>query len=374
GTPVVGEDGTPLYRYCPAIDYTMRTKTLQKAEVWLPPVDSLTFQFDMIWAGAVANTQEPITLTFKGIDTTYHRCDTLVFNNFLGSISWADTLALPAGDTVWVELFGPANLGNALLNSSLVVNQLGQNPPTGLPLTRGIYRKRTTEELIFGPQYRGWGQFVYRGEGGAADIGIIEANLALQNPDIDEDDVEDIEIDPDNPDFSEFEGLTDDPTQEPFVVMVADLKEGNWRGYDELTLVGRDYQSSSRLGEDDVLLTPDLGTGASAPPLTSIAKINAVSAGVGFGPASLAGSTASNRTTTTLEVMDLNGDRYPDLVTPTRAQYTTVYGGLSNQSTTHGFGSHEARSRAIGGTAGGKFVDSSPTNSGDASGKGSRKR
>ncbi|MEM9258201.1 MAG: toxin TcdB middle/N-terminal domain-containing protein, partial [Bacteroidota bacterium] len=156
--------------------------------------------------------------------------------------------------------------------------------------------------------------------------------------------------------------------------MVADPKEGNWRGYDDLTLVGRDYQSSSRLGEDDVLLTPDLGTGASAPPLSSIAKMNAVSAGAGFGPASLAGSSAWNTTTNLLEVMDLNGDRYPDLVTPTKAQYTTVYGGLSNQSYTHGFGSHVAKSHAIGGTAGGKFVDSSPTNSGDSAGKGSRRR
>lgn len=374
GTPVISSEGTPLYSYCPAIDYTVRSKTLQKAEVWLPPTDSVTYQFNMSWVGGITTSQAPVTLTFKGVDTTFHRCDTLVFNNIVGAITWSDTLALPVGDTVWVELFGPANLENALLTSTLIVNPTGQNTPDGLPLTRGIYRKRTTDELIFGPQYRGWGQFVYRGEGGTADIGIIESNLALQNPDVDEEDIEDIEIDPDNPDFSEFEGLTDDPTQEPFVVMVADPKAGNWRGYDELTLVGRNYQSSSRLGEDDVLLTPDLGTGAAAPPLTSIAKINAVSVGAGFGPASLAGSTASNTTRTTLEVMDLNGDRYPDLVTPTRAQYTTVYGGLSNQSTTHGFGSHEARSRAVGGTAGGKFVDSSPTNSGDASGKGSRKR
>lgn len=374
GTPVVSANGDSLYSYCPAIDYTVRSKLLQKAEVWLPPVDSTTFEFTMNWGGLTVATEEPITLTFKGKDTTFHRYDTLVFNTFGGAIAWSDTLVLPAGDSVWVELFGPANLENALLNSSLVFNQLGQNIPGGLPVSQGINRKRTTEELIFGPQYRGWGQFVYRGEGGAADIGIIEANLALQNPDVDEEDIEDIEIDPDNPDFSEFEGLTNDPTQEPFVVMVADPKAGYWRGYDELTLVGRDYQSSSRLGEDDVLLTPDLRTGASAPPLTSIAKINTVSVGAGFGPASLAGSTASNTTRTTLEVMDLNGDRYPDLVTPTKAQYTTVYGGLSNQSTTHGFGSHEAKSRAIGGTAGGKFVDSSPTNSGDASGKGSRKR
>ncbi|MEM1358748.1 MAG: SpvB/TcaC N-terminal domain-containing protein, partial [Bacteroidota bacterium] len=373
GTTVVSPEGEDLYSYCPAIDYTMRTKVLRQASIWRPTVDSVTYDFSMNWGGLGLNlVREPITLTFKGPDTTYHRCDTVVFGDLAGAVNWTGAVGVSPGDSVWVELFGPAGLENALRNSTLRISPI--NTTTNLPVTRGIYRKRTTDELTFGPQYRGWGQFVYRGEGGQAALGIIESNLRLQDPDIDEEDVEDIEIDPDDPDFSEFEDLTDDPTQEPFVVMVADPKEGNWRGYDDLTLVGRDYQSSSRLGEDDVLLTPDLGTGASAPPLSSIAKMNAVSAGAGFGPASLAGSSAWNTTTNLLEVMDLNGDRYPDLVTPTKAQYTTVYGGLSNQSYTHGFGSHVAKSHAIGGTAGGKFVDSSPTNSGDAAGKGSRRR
>lgn len=373
GTAVVSADGTPLYSYCPAIDYTMRTKPLQKAEVWLPPVDSITYSFSMNWGGIVADRQEPVTLTFKGTDSTFHRCDTLVFDGLVGAISWADTLVVPTGDTVWVELFGPARLDNALRNASLSYLPLG-NSGVGSPLPLGINRKRHPDELIFGPQYRGWGQFVYRGEGGTDALGIIEANLRLQQPDVDQEDIEDIEIDPDDPDFSEFEDLTEDPTQEPFVVMVADPKNGIWVGYDDLTQVGPGFQSSSRLGEDDVLLTPDLGSGSSAPPLSSVAKINAIALGTGFGPFSLAGSKADNETTTLLEVMDLNGDRYPDLVTPTKAQYTTVYGGLSNQSYNHGFGSHAARSSALGGTAGGKYIDSSPTNSGDSSGKSSRRR
>lgn len=374
GTAVISSAGEPFYRYCPAIDYTMRTKLLQKGEVWLPPTDSLSLRFTMNWAGFNANTQERVTLSFRGTDTTYYQRDSLILNNLLGGIDWQDTIVVPTGDTVWVELFGPANLAGALTNSMLAVRPLQAPQSVPLSISPGVHRKRLPDELRFGPQYRGWGQFVYRGEGGAEALGIIEGNLVLQNPDVNEEDIEDIEIDPDDPDFSEFEDLTDDPTQEPFVVMVANPKNNIWVGYDDLTQVGRDFQSSSRLGEDDVLLMPDLGSGGSAPPLSSIAKINAIAAGAGFGPFSLSGSTASNVTTTLLEVMDLNGDRYPDLITPTKVQYTTVYGGLSNQSYTHGFGSHGARSRAIGGTAGGKYVDSSPTNSGDASGKSSRRR
>lgn len=372
GTPVISPDGEPAYRYCPAIDYTMRTKPVQYPQAWSPGADTFDYAFQLNYFGFGLNGRfEEVSLAVRGRDTVYMQRDTQLFlGAAAGAIDWTGELVVTPGDDVWVEVFVPAELNNALVNSTFSLSRNGLN----IPIAIGKHRKRNNDELTFGPQFRGWGQFVYRGADGAGDLPILESLLVLQDPDVSEEDIEDIEIDPDDPDFSDFEDLTDDPTQEQFIVMVAEPKAGYWRGYDDLTLVGVDYISSSRLGEDDVLLTPDLGTGASAPPLTSISKMNAVAAGAGFGPASLAGSAAWNTTTNLMEVMDLNGDQYPDLVTPTRAQYTTVYGGLSNQSVAHGFGNHVAKSHAIGGTAGGKFVDSSPTNSGDTSGKGSRKR
>ncbi len=375
GTVVVSPQGEDLYSYCPAIDYTLHSKIVRKGDRWQPETDSFTYalQLDLGFL-PVQLAGEWLTFAVRDPDTVYHRYERFLFGALAGAMAVGDTLVLPSGAEVWVEVFGPAALANALENLQLRIQPIGQNIPGGLPVPYGVYRKRSPDELLLGPQYRGWGQFVYRGEGAAANTGIIEANLRLTEPDIEEEDVEDIEIDPDNPDFSAFEGLANDPTQEPFVVMVASPKDGYWQGYDNLTLLGADYQSSSRLGQDDVLLTPDFGTGSSAPPLASVARIRAVSVGVGFGPASLAGSKADNTTTNLLEVMDLNGDRYPDIVSPTLAQYTTVYGGLSDRTYRHGFGSHVAKSSALGGTAGGKFVDSSPTNSGDSSGKGSRRR
>jgi RHS repeat-associated protein len=372
GTPVVSPDGEGLYRYCPAIDYTMRTKLLQRPEPWVAFADTFTYQYQLNYVDFDFGIRtERFSFTVRGRDTTYLQRDTMLFlGAAAGAIDWSGEATFVPGDSVWIEVFAPSALEDALNTSTFQLTRNGNE----VPATIGKHRMRTADEMIFGPQFRGWGQFVYRGAGALGNAPIQEARLQLPNPDVDEEDIEDIEIDPDNPDFSEFEGLTDDPTQEQFIVMVAEAKAGVWRGYDDLTLVGADFQSSSRLGEDDVILTPDLGTGGGAPPLTSISKMEAIAAGAGFGPASLAGSAAWNTTTNLLEVMDLNGDRYPDLVTPQRAQYTTVYGGLSNQSIRHGFGNHEAKSHAVGGTAGGKFVDSSPTNSGDTSGKGSRKR
>lgn len=373
GTPVISPAGESLYRYCPAIDYTMRTKLLQRPLIWQPAADTYVSRFQLNYIDFDFDDVrlDRLTLSVRSTDTIYLQRDTLLFlGAAAGAVNWTDTITVEPADSVWIEVFGPADLEAAINASTFTLTRNG-NPE---PVTIGKHRVRTPNEMIFGPQFRGWGQFVYRGADGLDGLPIQENLLALPNPDIDEEDIEDIEIDPDDPDFTEFEGLTDDPTQEQFIVMVAEAKDGIWRGYDNLTLVGRDFQSSSRLGEDDVILTPDLGTGGSAPPLTSISKMNAIAAGAGFGPASLAGSAAWNTTTNLLEVMDLNGDRYPDLVTPQRAQYTTPYGGLSTRSITHGFGNHVAKSMAIGGTAGGKFVDSSPTNSGDTSGKGSRKR
>jgi RHS repeat-associated protein len=372
GTPVTAEDGSPLYSYCPAIDYGMYTKTLRRAEVWTAQSNVYNVSLNVPARNFLPDFFQEVSFTVKGRDTLYLQRDTTMAADGGFAFSLVGQCAIPANDSVWIEAFFTAQTGveGGGRSTFTVTDTLGNV----IAAPFGLFRQRTTEEMTFGPQFRGWGQFVYRGAGAAADAPINEALLVLQNPDIDEEDVEDIEIDPDNPDFSEFEGLTDDPTSENFIVMVADPKEGNWRGYDDLTLVGQNYQSSSRLGEDDVLLTPEVGTGGGAPSLSSLAKIEAVAAGAGFGPASLAGSIANNTTTNLLEVMDLNGDRYPDLVTPTRAQYTTVYGGLSERSFRHGYGNHVAKSRAVGGTAGGKFVDSSPTNGGDGSGKGSRKR
>lgn len=372
GTLVVAEDGSPLYRYCPAIDYGMFTKTLRQTAAWSATANVYDVALNVPARNFLPDFFQNVSFTVKGRDTLYLQRDTTLVADAGAAFSLRAQCTIPANDSVWVEAYFTAQTGvEAGAGSTFTVSDsLGAVAPVPF----GLFRQRTADEMTFGPQFRGWGQFVYRGAGAAADAPINEALLRLQNPDIDEEDVEDIEIDPDNPDFSEFEGLTDDPTSENFIVMVADPKAGHWRGYDDLTLVGRDYQSSSRLGEDDVLLSPEVGTSGGAPNLSSIAKIEAIAAGAGFGPASLAGSIAENTTTNLLEVMDLNGDRYPDLVTPTRAQYTTVYGGLSERSFRHGYGNHVAKSRAVGGTAGGKFVDSSPTNGGDGSGKGSRKR
>ncbi|MEL6668968.1 MAG: toxin TcdB middle/N-terminal domain-containing protein, partial [Bacteroidota bacterium] len=227
-----------------------------------------------------------------------------------------------------------------------------------------------------GNGYRGCGQYVYNGNRDRADAPILEEFLVLPEVDVDSSDLEDIEdIDPDDPDaFDDLESLGGDPTTEIFVPMVVDAKAGYWRAYDDRTRVGPGYQQSSRLGEDDILLTPDLGGGGSAPAIESIARINAVAGGLSAGPGSLGASSAWNEGKNLIDVMDMNGDEYPDLVSENRIQYTTVYGGLSDQSLSHNMGLYEVYSEALGLTAGGKFVDSGPSNTGLSGGAGSTRR
>ncbi|MEL7161732.1 MAG: hypothetical protein AAFN92_13310, partial [Bacteroidota bacterium] len=49
GTVVVSPEGEELYRYCPAIDYTMRTEIVRKGDVWVPAVDSVAYRLEINW-------------------------------------------------------------------------------------------------------------------------------------------------------------------------------------------------------------------------------------------------------------------------------------------------------------------------------------
>lgn len=370
--------------YCPAVDYTLYPKVLQPAQGFrVPTAGTYLISVTGTSQGAGAGPQAralPVNITLKTRDSLLATVSTTSMgeNFFERTFFAAAFVTLEVGQEVFVEAFVEAEETSTLLVTSLQDSTAWAEGSGGARnIVAGLHRKLNSDEMTFGNGYRGWGQFVYNGNRARAALPLQENLLRLQEIEIDSSDLEGLEdLDPEDPDaFDRFDDLGGDPTQEIFVVMIADPKAGNWRGYDNLTLVGPGYQSSSRFGEDDILLTPDLGGGEStAPGIISESKIHAVAGGLSAGPGSLGASYANNTTRNVLDVIDMNGDRYPDLVTSTKIQYTGPYGGLENTSLTHGFGSHDTKSEAVGVTAGGGFVNSSPSNSGASSGKGSRRR
>lgn len=365
---VFDAQGDPLYRYCPAIDLGMYTVTAQKTEPWVAPAsDTLSVACQVTVLPVPFGPAAQLTLSAKAKGKLLAKQVLPVLAG--GNLTFLLTdLAVEAGDSVYLELHVDKSTYNgSLVGQTATILREGLPIPVNHPV--GGYGKRSMDDLRFGPQYRGWGHFIYNGNDDRGQRAFRENDLVIPEVSIDTSDLE-------NLDTTDLIDLPD-PTEALFVVMYADPKTQSWRGYDDGTFLLASQVSSARLGDDDVLLNPPVGggVGASAPGLISESKIHAVAAGVSFGPLGLTGSTAWNTTVNLLDVLDFNGDSYPDIVSPTNIQYTDARGGLLPNAVPHRQrGSHEAKSFAKGGTLGGTYVHSSPSNSSNSSGKGSKRR
>ncbi|MCB0639894.1 MAG: hypothetical protein KDC54_24900 [Lewinella sp.] len=363
---VIDGDGNPLFSFCPAVDARMYNQAWRATVPVLAP-DTLAYTFapQLDFAGGVDLNDAYVTFSVKS--------DSLV----LGKTTF------PAADWAAVEPL----LIRADTDSRLFVEYHFRDWEVGQAVQEARFRWRDSaavsqdtvfeagyfsvidpEEAIFGPLYRGWGQFTYNGNRERANQPIDESLLMVEE---DAEAPEDIGDDPDN-----LDGFYD-PTSSIFLVMVADAKTQSWLGYDDLTYLTGSLISSSRLGEDAIVpALPSLsGTGLSAPNRITKVSEHSIAGGLGF---SVVTGTASQTWTTSeieLDVMDFNGDRYPDVVSTSRIQYTNSRGGLSDLSVPHGFdGHHQAKSEATGFTLGGSFVPSRTSNSGEPQGGASNRR
>ncbi|GJM33039.1 MAG: hypothetical protein DHS20C18_20400 [Saprospiraceae bacterium] len=367
GSPVMGANGEHLLSFCPAVDYAMYSQPWEKPTRWIVP-DSLplTVALPDDFANDGNLPDGFVTLSVKGFSRLLAKTTFEVTNGNLPDLSPIITDSLILGDTLFIEYHTRSiELGAALqgITAKVTFDSISSE------VSAGLYSGRSEDDLLFGPQYRGWGQFGYNGNRERANQPIMENLLVIPEIEIDSSDLEDIE------DADDL-GSLGDPTQADFILFYADPKTESWRGYDELTYLQADRISSSRMGEDDILLAPttSTGIGASAPNLLSEAKIHAVAGGLSAGPGSLGASHAWNDSKSLLDVIDFNGDDYPDVVSTTKIQYTDSRGGLLRQAIPYSFGNHVSHSEATGVTLGGAFVNSSPSNAGDSSGKGSNRR
>ena len=87
--------------------------------------------------------------------------------------------------------------------------------------------------------------------------------------------------------------------------------------------------SSSRLGRDTIT-TPTAAdfAGGRAVDRLSFTTQTAVGGGVSF----LSGSVSTGTTGSRVDYLDLNGDKFPDIVSNGRVQYSTATGGLDGSS------------------------------------------
>lgn len=220
-----------------------------------------------------------------------------------------------------------------------------------------IYSALPDKSNQFGNLYRGWGQFGYNGNDGFLPIDpgklTIDKDVEKGDEDFDENNLSG------SKDMDELEGNFNDgggydASSADFIVMRPDIAAGKWVGYDDLVFISADTISSSRMGEKEITsgsYLPDPGETFFAPVKKNKSNTIAASGNVfGFGAS---GSITESRMLS--DYSDMNGDRYPDIITNGVIQYTTQRGGLSSQTLNVGdVNNSTATTQAL--TAGGSIM------------------
>ena len=247
-----------------------------------------------------------------------------------------------------------------------------------------VYSKRGSS--VFGPDYRNWGQFGYHG--GLQTVAGVTSNFGTMP--IDENFLNNnitTTLPTTNPfgtscntpacfqaNAANISSGMSSPVKKRFINMYANLdaNPNNWTGFDAENFVESAAFSPSRFGTNNVesllvQITPSIPTtstsnclaSANVPGITIVSKGNGHSyaGGASFGPISLSGSYSTSENTTLNSYMDMNGDRFPDILVKNNIQFTNPLGTLDANLTAQSFGDvNTSESTSTGGAASGNFT------------------
>jgi len=221
----------------------------------------------------------------------------------------------------------------------------------------GYYSQLSEEQLIFGNLYRGWGQFSYYDDD-SDEFYLIDhdaLNNVPTNITIDQaffnnlnfsalDENSDIDL------VEETFGTVNNlPTFEPnsFETMKADREKNRWVdnsycAYTSASSIGSGagaQQASENLANSTFSNNSggepsfdDYTTGGSRPTINKMSYLynNTFTVGGGNDEANMGLTLTFTRTEGLADLKDMNGDRYPDIIDVDKIQYSTAYGGLSD--------------------------------------------
>lgn len=298
-----------------------------------------------------------VVFTVKGPDTIYAKRFITFSKNGVTGTTDSIYLTLEKGQPYFFD-FACSNpsLATALAldahhNNALVFYEDGVPKKTD-KVAAGLYTEPV--DLSLGTMFRGWGQFQYKGDNG--DVPIDESKLTT----------------------NQWANYPNDPTlytdpnsianlPNPVLIdvasMYADSKRGLWAGMDTSVIVSATNMGSSRLFMHDVSVDVPI----SGVTLTSVSKIRkskatTISAGVNFSIAGASGSSSSSSETTELDMMDMNGDRYPDVIDASNIQYTQPSGQFQSSPLPYTIGSATAKGTSLGIGPGGQFAPAPSNN------------
>lgn len=334
---------TPIETF-PIPEYSMLPNILKASRGWKVNFTLDTLKRDTITFAPVLNIIDPfpslplveddITFSIKKRDTLVAKRTLHVENGRLTDIDTTLTVVVNKDDSLYVEFHIPnlaiaseVNFFAIATGEYIFTSFVNPGAYTTIPPGPDFH------DQIFGPLYRGWGHFAWRANGVMAETAIDESLLKLS---------EDLTDPADPGGFDDPDDLNNpdvyDQSQDQFIMLTALGKQQLWQGYDDLTFVTANVISSSRLGDDD-LSAPGSGGGGFAINKISKSRSDSFSAGLTGGSQSFNASgnySWSDGTNTVItDYMDMNGDRYPDIITRDLIQYTNARGGLEDVTIPH---------------------------------------
>jgi RHS repeat-associated protein len=351
---VTDEQGKPLIEVYAAPHYAVFPHLVQESKPWTVTGDVQSVSVSPKLSFSSILKSGKVTFSVKKRSALVHKQS---FSVTLGQVPALTPVSVPVtkGDELYFEYHIESyDLVKTLTTGEVQVTEDGKT----LIVKAGVHSRlddSNNEDIIFGPLYRGWGHFAYNGNRDRAALPINEAELKLSEGMTKANQI-DAESITDGRDLETAGGY--EPAKEVFIVLAAVAKEGRWTGADQLTYLNASTVSSSRLGDDDLSTPEAVPAGGSARAVNKITKSTnkSFSAGGSFGPIGGSYGKSIGDSKVVLDYMDMNGDRFPDIVTPERIQYTGPTGGLSAQYIDHGKGiNHQTHSESDGVTLSGNF-------------------
>lgn len=344
--------GFPFY---PSVDYFMFNKLLNKPRAWSVNFGQRIGVSPSIQAPQAATG--PVTISVKGVNRWFGE---ITFNIVNGEVPDVTLFVqVPELDS----LFFDYHIEDPVLADALTLESVEVLLSNGdlFDVDAGVYTTLLDQDKIFGPLYRGWGQFIYNGNRERAASPISLESLRLDTAGM----RQNVNLLPTITAPEQLAGLYN-PVTSTFLPMLPDPFMNRWQGIDSQTFLKADTISSSRLGKQE-LFFPAIDSSALAP-IKIAFSVEQSTAG-----AAIADSIAGKSTIVlenVLDGFDLNGDLYPEVVGKKFIQYSRPQGGLLSSLAAYGLEAHKVMATSQGVTSGGVFVSAKPNNTGITTGHG----
>ena len=305
-SPITDTNGNPTVQLHPPYDvdiYPVDGLTSPQAP-WVAPRDGTVSVTPRLTATAGTNGSVVFTAKKRGVLLAKR---TLAITNGV-----LDTLAVPLAVEDGDEIFFDFSAYDPQLSARLSGARADVDFQDGSDVIEAtaVLHSASFPGLLASP-YRGWTYAGYNGNRDRATQPVLESDLTQT--------------------FDS--GSTYDPRTAKAYLFNPFPEDTSWRGPDDFGWVKDTTMSSSRLGRDTIT-TPTAAdfAGGRAVDRLSFTTQTAVGGGVSF----LSGSVSTGTTGSRVDYLDLNGDKFPDIVSNGRVQYSTATGGLDGSSRTVG--------------------------------------